>query len=288
MNKIYFATISSNQGKKTLNIRFDLDRALVDSDEKFEMLWCKMWDTSLDLQYKKEQLRVDDLLKLLIPLYVSSSASKTLGEVQNLLLVNEPMLFTIERSTGRGNIKVDLRESVKISGDARVPPKNWTDICKGMYVTVEEDDSMNENPAIAMHHYINGCSGRYPYGKEETNMNTNNNTIEMTDSAKQKYHILSCNTALYDLGIRKIIFNDNATIVFWENNKKTVVKCCEMDTYSREAAIAIAIMKHKVGEDHYHYVMDTLLGKKGDHFTYNTVSRATRSIDIIDMNKEEK
>lgn len=287
MNKIWSATVSSDQDKKTLIIRFDLDMALVDSDEKFDSLWSKFWDTSCALAYKNEPLRVDDLLGLLMPLYVSSSAAKTLGEIQNSLLIHKPMPFTIERATGRGKIKVDLQESVKISDDARATLHKWDDEFKKMYAEID-GDRLYEKPTIEPFHYVKGHSGRHPYGKEETNMNTNNNTIEMTDSAKQKYHILSCNTALYDLGIRKIIFNNNATIVFWENNKKTVVKCCEMDTYSREAAIAIAIMKHAVGEDHYHYVMDTLLGKKGDHFTYNTVSRATRSIDIIDMNKEEK
>lgn len=183
--------------------------------------------------------------------------------------------------------KTELQESVKISDDARVPPKNWTDLCKGMYVEVDSNRQC-ESQLIHMNHFVNGCSGRHPYGKEETNMNTNNTNHELPDSVKQHLHVLRCKAALSDLGIRKVIFNNNATIVFWVNGTKTVVKCCEMDTYSREAAIAIAIMKHKVGENNYHYVMDTLLGKKGDHFTHDTVSRIPTSIDIIDMNKEDK
>lgn len=183
--------------------------------------------------------------------------------------------------------KTELQESVKISDNAKVPPKNWTDICKGMYVEVDSNRQY-EDQLVHINHFVNGCSGRHPYGKEETTMNTNNNTIEMTDSAKQKLHILDCNEQLKQLNIRKIIFNDNATIVFWGDRTKTVVKCCEMDIYSREAAIAIAILKKKVGNNNYHYVMDTLLGKKGDHFEYRGVLRRPASIDIIDMNKEEK
>ena len=33
-------------------------------------------------------------------------------------------------------------------------------------------------------------------------------------------------------GIKKVIFNDPATIVLWDDGTKTVVKCSEGDTYS--------------------------------------------------------
>lgn len=45
------------------------------------------------------------------------------------------------------------------------------------------------------------------------------------------------------IGIKKVIFNDPATIVFWEDGTKTVVKCQEGDEYSKETGLALCIVK---------------------------------------------
>lgn len=50
-------------------------------------------------------------------------------------------------------------------------------------------------------------------------------------------------------GIKKVIFNDPATIVIWADGSKTVVKCAEGDTNSKFAGLAIAICKHMYGTD---------------------------------------
>jgi hypothetical protein len=47
--------------------------------------------------------------------------------------------------------------------------------------------------------------------------------------------------------IQKVIFNNPATIVFWADGTKTVVKCQEGDTYSRETGLATAIAKKALG-----------------------------------------
>lgn len=47
--------------------------------------------------------------------------------------------------------------------------------------------------------------------------------------------------------IKKVIFNNPATIVYWEDNTKTVVKCGENDTYSEEAGLALCFMKKALG-----------------------------------------
>ena len=54
-------------------------------------------------------------------------------------------------------------------------------------------------------------------------------------------------------GIRKVIYNDPATIVFWNDGTKTVVKCMEGDTFSREMGLAMCICKKVLG-DQYHRV----------------------------------
>ena len=48
-------------------------------------------------------------------------------------------------------------------------------------------------------------------------------------------------------GIKKVIFNNPATIVFWADNTKTVVKCGEDETFDPEKGLAMAISKKALG-----------------------------------------
>lgn len=48
-------------------------------------------------------------------------------------------------------------------------------------------------------------------------------------------------------GIKRVIFNPPATIVLWEDGTKTVVKCGEGDTYSKETGLAMCIAKKAFG-----------------------------------------
>ena len=41
----------------------------------------------------------------------------------------------------------------------------------------------------------------------------------------------------------RVIFRDNATIVFWKSGKKTVVKCGKNDTFDKEKGLAMALFK---------------------------------------------
>lgn len=49
--------------------------------------------------------------------------------------------------------------------------------------------------------------------------------------------------------ITKVTFNDPATVVFWSDGSKTVVKCQKDkgDTYSEEVGLAMAIAKKAYG-----------------------------------------
>lgn len=49
------------------------------------------------------------------------------------------------------------------------------------------------------------------------------------------------------LAIKKVIFNNPATIVIWSDNTKTVVKCQPYDTYSKELGLAMCISKKFLG-----------------------------------------
>ena len=47
--------------------------------------------------------------------------------------------------------------------------------------------------------------------------------------------------------IKKVIFNDPATIVLWLDGTKTVVKCQEGDEYSKEKGLALCFAKRALG-----------------------------------------
>ena len=47
--------------------------------------------------------------------------------------------------------------------------------------------------------------------------------------------------------IKKVIFNDPATIVMWDDGTKTVVKCQPGDTYDAEKGLAMCIAKKYLG-----------------------------------------
>jgi len=48
--------------------------------------------------------------------------------------------------------------------------------------------------------------------------------------------------------IKRVIFNGPATIVFWNDNTKTVVKCMEGEEFDEEKGIAMAFMKKLYGK----------------------------------------
>lgn len=52
--------------------------------------------------------------------------------------------------------------------------------------------------------------------------------------------------------IEKVIFNNPATIVFWSDGTKTVVKCSENDVYDPEKGLAMAVAKKFLGTNKSH------------------------------------
>lgn len=53
--------------------------------------------------------------------------------------------------------------------------------------------------------------------------------------------------------IKKVIFNDPATIIIWFDGSKTVVKCGEEDAYDPEKGMAMAIAKRFLGDKGNYY-----------------------------------
>lgn len=50
-----------------------------------------------------------------------------------------------------------------------------------------------------------------------------------------------------NLEIKKVIFNNPATIVYWNDGSKTVVKCQDGDTFDKEKGLSLAICKRLIG-----------------------------------------
>ena len=62
--------------------------------------------------------------------------------------------------------------------------------------------------------------------------------------------------------IKKVIFNDPATIVYWEDRTKTVVKC-EKEKYDPEKGLAMAIAKKAMGnQGNYFEVFKKWIGEE--------------------------
>ena len=53
--------------------------------------------------------------------------------------------------------------------------------------------------------------------------------------------------------IKKVIFNNPATIVFWKDGTKTVVKCGKNDIYDKEKGLALCIAKKLYGNKYRWY-----------------------------------
>lgn len=53
--------------------------------------------------------------------------------------------------------------------------------------------------------------------------------------------------------IKKVMFNDPATIVFWSDGTKTIVKCGDNDTFDPEKGLAMAISKKFFDNMGYYY-----------------------------------
>lgn len=66
-----------------------------------------------------------------------------------------------------------------------------------------------------------------------------------------------------NLVIKKVIFSGNKTIVFWDDDTKTIVTCAEDDQFSKEAGIAFACMKKYLGNNtvDYHRYFDKFRGE---------------------------
>jgi hypothetical protein len=110
--------------------------------------------------------------------------------------------------------------------------KRMLDICYGAYGASRWNMTDSDRAMRAMRRYIE---------------NDIDSTARLVDAVGYGIAVLNhqCKIALPP--IKDVIFNRPATIVFWADNTKTVVKCSKNDVYDPEKGLAMAIVKKAYG-----------------------------------------
>lgn len=100
---------------------------------------------------------------------------------------------------------------------------------------------------------INSVYGVSMFEKEEEPMPTNTPNDFIFKLIKNGGLIIRTRRQIDMQRIKKVIFNDPATIVFWSDGTKTVVKRGENDTFDPEKGLAMAISKKFFDNMGYYY-----------------------------------
>lgn len=128
----------------------------------------------------------------------------------------------------------------------------------------------NDEKTVLIGNMKNGYSYVTPKEAEEIRMNNDREIIEDFQDTLTKMFLNSkyAITIHKDVEITKVIFNNPATIVFWSDGKKTVVKCSNDEAFDEEKGLAIAISKR-------------FLGNQGNY--YNEFKKWLPKIDICEV-----
>lgn len=80
--------------------------------------------------------------------------------------------------------------------------------------------------------------------------------------------------------IKKVMFNGPATIVYWSDNTKTIVKCMEGEEFDPEKGLAMAICKRLYGDNFHRIFKDSLKNaetRKGDEAKRARAARVVKA-----------
>lgn len=76
------------------------------------------------------------------------------------------------------------------------------------------------------------------------------NTVRATESVYPNIPLNPCyGITKPTTKVKRVIFNNPATIIFWTDNTKTVVQCQPCDTYDKETGFVMAYLKKLLGND---------------------------------------
>lgn len=110
---------------------------------------------------------------------------------------------------------------------------------------------------------IEGCDNSPTRIKMDAHIRPRSLDIPRLSDGFLQSPLLPCDRRLP--GIKDVIFNPPATIVLWADGSKTVVKCGEGDTYSKELGLAMCIAKKALGnKGNYNKVFKKWLKEKNE------------------------
>ena len=123
------------------------------------------------------------------------------------------------------------------------------------------------------------------------------NDIDEYFRCASSFSLSSLPQKTFTVDIKKVIFNKPATIVFWADGTKTVVKCADFDIWDPEKGLAMAICKRVYG-DEFHKIFKDYIPEEDMETEYpniplsnwfNDVAEAARTMaNAFSMNKEDK
>nr|DAM76718.1 MAG TPA: hypothetical protein [Caudoviricetes sp.] len=87
-----------------------------------------------------------------------------------------------------------------------------------------------------------------------------------------------------EVTIKNVIFNPPATIVFWSNGDKTVVKCDKIEKFDPEKGMAMAISKHALGNKRNYY--NEFIKYAGEYIRKTKVNTKTSELYYNNENHE--
>lgn len=104
---------------------------------------------------------------------------------------------------------------------------------------IREEDLMTKSCGISIDHIPCGIYG----ARGQVSLYYSPNAHAKKSQLKRMYFSV----------IKKVIFNEPATIVFWADGTKTVVKCGEDDIWDPEKGLAMAVTKKFFGNEGFYY-----------------------------------
>ena len=111
---------------------------------------------------------------------------------------------------------------------------------KPQYYYFDTDDSLK--------HAINSIHGTGVFATRSRHSGNTMTSIKILEETMNKINF----NRLHDISIKNVIFNDPATIVFWNDGTKTVVKA-ENEEFDPEKGLAMAISKKVLGNKGNYY-----------------------------------
>ena len=186
-------------------------------------------------------------------------------------------LQTINHTPIRDILGIDVVQSYDIE------PNEMRLDTKPQYYYFDTDDSIK--------HTINSIHGT---GAFVTRARHSGNTMTSLKILEETMNKINFNR-LHDISIKNVVFNDPATIVFWNDGTKTVVKA-ENEEFDPEKGLAMAISKKVLGNkgNYYETFKKWLPEKESEQISLSDIAEKFRKAGEIisnikiDIKKEDK